>query len=170
MAGKKVSINVKTKWGDKKTDNSIKISSTTLGDAMNELNQLDEWGEFKGDFAYDYDAADGIVTEIRLAPSYIIRMPTWAGYNKAPKACQDEWDRMYAKLQEHEDGHRQIHQDTLDSIEKFFGKATDYSEKQLKADYAKLTKAGQTNQDKFDTSTGHGSKKGVELVVSEECE
>jgi predicted secreted Zn-dependent protease len=168
MSGQKISV--KTKWGDKKTENSIKISGETLEDAMNELNSLDEWGEFKGDIGYDYDAADGLVTEVRLKPSYLIRMPVWAGYNKAPNACQKEWDRMWAKLEEHEDGHRQIHQDTLDTIEKFFNKASDYPEKQLKADFAKMSKAGQTNQDKFDTSTGHGSKKGVELVVTEECQ
>lgn len=170
MAGKKVTVKVKTKWGDKKIENSIKISSTTLGDAMNELNQLDEWGEFKGDIGFGYDTADDVVTEVTLKPSYTIRMPTWAGYAKAPKPCQEEWDRMYAKLQEHEDGHKQIHQDTLDAIEKYLGKATDLAEKQFKTDFAKLIKDGQDNQKKFDTSTGHGSKKGVELVVTEECE
>jgi predicted secreted Zn-dependent protease len=167
---KKVTVNVITKWGDKKTENSIKISGTTLGDAMNELNQLDEWGEFKGEIGYDYDVADDKVTELRLKPTYTIRMPTWAGYNKAPKACQQEWDRMWAKLQEHEDGHRQIHQDTLDAVEKYFGKATDLTDKQFNAEFTKLIKEGQNNQKKFDTSTGHGSKKGVELVVTEECE
>ncbi len=168
MAGKKISV--KTKWGGKNTVQSIKISATTLGDAMKELNKLDEWGMFDGNIGYDYDTEDGLVTEVRLAPKYTINMPTWSGYDKAPQACKDEWDRMYEALVEHEDGHRQILEDTLDTIEKYLKKASDLPEKQFKADFAKMTKAGQANQDKFDTSTGHGSKKGVDLTVSEECE
>jgi predicted secreted Zn-dependent protease len=169
MAGKKVKINVKTSWGDQITDNSIKITATTLGDVVKELKKLDEWGEFKGDVGYDYDTENNIVTELRLTPTYTLRMPTWNGYDKAPKACQEEWDRMWPKLEEHEEGHKQIFLDTLDKIEKHFGKATNLSGKQLEAEFKKLIKTGQSHQDKFDTSTGHGSKKGVELIITDEC-
>ena len=169
MAGTKVKV--KTKWGKKEKKSSIKIKAKTLGGALKALEKRDEWGKFDGKIDYSYKAdGDDNVTEVTLKPSYTIQMPTWDGYRKAPKACQKEWDRMWKKLDEHEDGHRLIHLEALAKISHTLGNETDLSVDQFKSDFAQMMQDGQDNQDKFDTKTGHGSKKGVELNITKECE
>lgn len=170
MADTPNKIKVKTTWGKKEKKSSIKITAKTLGGALKELSKRDEWGKFEGKIGYGYGAADGIVTAVTLTPSYTIEMPTWSGYSKAPKACQKEWDRMWKKLEEHEEEHLNIHLATLKTIEDTLGKATDLPETQLPTDFDQMIADGQANQDKFDKSTGHGSKKGVELNIAKECE
>ena len=133
--------------------------------------RLDEWGKFDGNIEYSYEAdADNHVTEVTLKPSYTIQMPVWAGYSKAPKACQKEWDRMWKKLEEHEEGHRLIHMDALTAIQDALEKQTDLAADQFESDFARKMQDAQKNQDKFDDATGHGSKKGVELNITAECE
>ena len=162
-------VAVKTSWGNK-NKGSFTISANTLADALKALQKRNEWGKFDGKIDYDFDSADGVVTKVNLKPTYTIQMPDWSGYSDAPDKCKKEWDRMWAKLDEHEDGHRQVHEDTLTDIQDFLKDQEDLSEKQLKSEIAKRLKDMQTNQDKFDTSTGNGSKKGVELNVAEECQ
>ena len=167
MAG--VKVNVKTTWGAKNTG-TFTVKAKTLGEAAKELSKRDEWGKFHGkiDYAYESDEND-FVTKVTLKPSYTISMPAWAAYKKAPKACQQEWDRMYKALEKHEDEHRQIHQALLETIEKALQGKTDYPASELHTDFAQWMQDGQDNQDKFDTATGNGSKKGVELTITDEC-
>ena len=168
MAGTKVTV--KTTWGGK-DKGTFKVAAKTLGGAAKELDKRDEWGKFDGKIGFDYDSDDNdFVTQVTLKPSYTIQMPVWAGYKKAPKACQEEWDRMWKKLEEHEEGHRLIHLETLAKIQSSLDGKTDLPGAQLETDFAQMMQDGQDNQDKFDTSTGNGSKKGVELTIAEECE
>ena len=76
---------------------------------------------------------------------------------------------MYKALAKHEDEHRVIHSETLATIEKALQGKTDYPASQLQTDYAQWMQDGQDNQDKVDTSTGNGAKKGVELTITDEC-
>jgi len=169
MSGTKVTV--KTVWGKKEKKSSIQISAKTLGGALKELLKRDEWGKFEGEIAYDYKAdAANHVTEVTLKPSYTIQMPVWTGYRSSPKACQQEWDRMWKKLEEHEDAHRQIHLQALTTIQGTLAKKTDLTVDQFESDIEGMVQEGQDNQDKFDVSTGYGSKKGVTLNVTKECE
>lgn len=169
MAG--IQVNVKTSWGKKEKKNSIKINAKTLGGAAKELAKRDEWGEFDGKIDYSYESDENdYVTDVTLKPYYTINMPVWSGYKKAPKACQDEWDRMWKALDQHEDGHRLIHLETLARITKVLEKKTDLTVDDFKTEFDELIREGQDNHDKFDTATGHGSKKGVSLNVTSECE
>lgn len=168
MAG--VKVTVKTVWGGKR-NSTFKVSAKTLGAAAKELDRRDEWGEFNGKIGFDYQSDEtDCVTEVTLKPSYSIDMPVWASYKKAPKACQQEWDRMYKALEKHEDGHRLIHLETLATMADSLAEKTDYPSDQLKIDFDTMSQDGQNNQDKFDAATGNGSKKGVELDITEECE
>jgi len=169
MAGTKV--NVKTVWGKKEKKSSIKINATTLGGALEELLKLPEWGEFDGKLDVDHKAnSKGHVTEVTLKPSYTILMPTWAGYGKATKTCRGEWDRMWKKLDEHENGHRLIHLEALAAIQSHLQMQTDLTVEQFEADLARMMEDGQSKQEKFDAATGHGSKKGVELNITKDCQ
>jgi predicted secreted Zn-dependent protease len=168
MAGTKVTV--KVAWGKKEKKSSIRIGGKTLGEALKELLKRGEWGEFDGDIGYSAKAdANGHVTEITLNPSYTIEMPTWAGYSKAPKACQKEWDRMWKKLEEHENGHLAIHLDALDKIQDALKQQTDLTASELDSQVARIMKQAQDNQNKYDSSTGNGSKKGVQLNITSEC-
>lgn len=167
MADQKTKVTIK--WGNKDED-TFKLNAKTLKEAYEALEQRDEWGKFVGDIGYGYNTANGIVTDVTLKPSYTLSMPDWSGYQGSPKTCQQEWDKMYTKLAEHEDGHRQVHQDILDKMEKFVEKAKNLTEKQLVDQLKKLLKDMKDDQKKFDTATGNGSKKGVVLNIAPECQ
>ena len=166
MAG--VKVTVKTTWGAK-SNTKFQVKAKTLGGAADELSKRDEWGKFNGKIDYAYKTENDFVTEVTLKPTYTIEMPSWAAYSKAPKACQKEWDTMWKKLEEHENGHMQIHLDTLATIESALKSKTDLTLSQFESDFADMVAEGQKNQDKFDTATGHGSKKGVTLNITDEC-
>ena len=171
MADTKTKIKVAVKWGSKDTKSSIKIKAKTLGGALKALEKRDEWGKFDGKIGYAYKAdSDGLVTAVAIKPSYTIQMPSWDGYKKAPKACQTEWDRMWKALEKHEDGHRLIHLETLAIISDWLDKAEDLTVADFKSTFEAKMKEGQKNQDKFDSATGHGEKKGVTLTIASECE
>ena len=163
-------VKVTASWGKKETKSSIKIKAKTLGDALTALQKRDEWGKFEGqlDYAYKTDSDDH-VTEVTLKPSYTIQMPTWDGYKKAPKACQKEWDRMWKKLEQHEDKHRLIHLEMYAKVTDYLSKATDLTVKKFEADFKKMAQEGQANQDKFDSSSKHGQRDGVNLTITDEC-
>lgn len=167
MAGAAVSVTIK--WGNKDND-TFSVSAKTLADALKALEARDEWGRFSGTIGYEYTDANGIVTDVTLKPSYAIEMPKWSGYSSAPKECKDEWDRMWAALEKHEDGHREVHQKALDDFEAALGKKKDYKVAQLKTDHQKMIKTMNDNQKKFDSTTGNGSKTGVTLDVTEACQ
>ncbi|MFT5423562.1 MAG: putative secreted Zn-dependent protease [Phycisphaerales bacterium] len=166
----KPAINVKSKWGSKKTENSIRLKAKTLGGALEELEKLDEWGEFDGQIGFAYKAKSKKVTEVTLKPSYVIKMPVWAKYGGAPKGAKKEWDRMYKALEKHENIHRLLHLETYAIITDWLVKAEELTESDFKAQFKKLMTQGQKNQDKFDSSSDHGSKKGVELNIKPEWE
>jgi hypothetical protein len=164
-----VKVTVKTTWGSK-TNSTFNVTAKTLGGAAKELDKRDEWGKFDGKIGFDYKSDENdYVTQVTLKPSYTILMSVWTAYKKAPKACQEEWDRMWKKLEEHEDGHRLVHLETLTNIQDTLSKQTNLTADQFKADFAQMEVDGQGNQDKFDTATGHGSKKGVTLNITDEC-
>ncbi len=163
-------VTVKTVWGSKPKSSSMRINAKTLGGCIDELKRLHEWGKFDGAIGYVYKAdRNKQIANVTLKPSYTIKMPTWSGYKKAPKACKDEWDRMWKKLDEHEEGHRQIHLETLTAIEKAMSGKTNLSIDQFETDLEKLLTEGEVKQKKFDATTGHGSKKGVTLNIAQEC-
>ena len=97
MAG--VTVTVKTTWGAK-SNGTFPVKAKKMGGAADELSKRDEWGKFDGNINYNYESDENdIVTKVTLKPTYTIFMPVWAGYKKAPKACQQEWDRMYLRRQ-----------------------------------------------------------------------
>jgi predicted secreted Zn-dependent protease len=96
-------------------------------------------------------------------------MPAWSGYSKAPKECQKEWDKMWKKLDEHEEGHVEVLEKTVDWTKGSLEKMTDLTVETLKAAVAHEIVHGNENQKAFDDATGHGSKKGVVLNVSAAC-
>ncbi len=168
MADEKTSVEIK--WG-KKDEVTFDVKAPTLKGAGDELNKREEWGRFEGHIDYASKTSKAkLVTEVTLKPWYIISMPSWLGYNNAPPKCQQEWNKMYRKLVDHEEGHRLVHQETLEKMEKYVEKAKDLTEKVLDAEFKKLIKEMQDNQKKFDSATGNGSKKGVELDIAKECE
>jgi predicted secreted Zn-dependent protease len=163
-------VKVKTSWGSKVKKTDIDITAETLADALAALQSLNEWGEFSGTIDYSSSDDGTNITEVVLKPTYTIHMPKWSGYSKAPKECQQEWDRMWKKLDEHEDGHKDVFLDALKTIEDTLKKKTDYPMGDLDTDFNKMIQDMKNKQKSFDSSTGNGSKKGITLTVSEACQ
>ena len=161
---------VEIKWG-KKDEVKFLVKAAKLRDAGDILNKREEWGRFEGQIEYAIKKTPAkIVTEVMLKPSYIISMPEWTGYDEAKDKCKEAWNKMYHKLVDHEEGHREVHAATLKKMEKYVEDAKNLKEKDLDAEFKKLLTEMKVNQKKFDTATGNGSKKGVELDIAEECE
>jgi predicted secreted Zn-dependent protease len=98
-------------------------------------------------------------------------MPKWSGYKGSPKACQKEWDRMYKALEEHEIGHQDLYIDVVEKFAEGLRKKTEpVTVEQIKDLIKALDKKADGDSEKYDNSTAHGSKKGVNLTIAAECE
>jgi hypothetical protein len=163
-------ITVNVTW-KKSSKADIKINATTLRGALDALEKRDEWGEFEGGISPTAKVKDGYITELTLSCTSDIHLPQWSGYKGAPKVCQKEWDRMYKALDEHEIGHQTLY---IDVVEKFAEglrkKEEPVTVDQIKDLIKALDKKADSDSEKYDSSTGHGSKKGVELTIATECE
>jgi predicted secreted Zn-dependent protease len=167
--GKGKPVELETAWGDQKSE-TFKVTAAKLREVGEFLNKREEWGRFEGGIPWGYDTEGAFVTKVTLKPWYFLEMPEWDGYSKAPKACQTAWDNVWKKLQEHEEGHKEVFMDILAKAQKYVKNASDLSAKQVKKDLDKLIGGIQAAQKKFDTATDHGKKKGVYLDIPEECE
>lgn len=157
-------MKVQASWGPKDTSGNYTLQAKDLEQALAELNQRKEWGEFTWRMDYRWDGNTPI-----LEPSFKIIMPKWPAYADQKQTCKDAWDSMWKALSKHEDGHREI-------LEKLFSKLVadlealpDSEAKKADGLIAATLKSMKADQVTYDTQTDHGKSRGVELVVAPEC-
>jgi predicted secreted Zn-dependent protease len=164
-----MAIGVKLTW--KEGAKKIKIKAATLRGALKELKKREEWGLFEGGISPSVKKNGDNVTELTIAGSCTIHMPEWSGYKSAPKACKEEWDRMWEALETHEKGHAKLY---VDVVEKFADglrkKEEAVTVEQIKALLKALDKKLDDDSDSYDTRTAHGEKDGATLNITSECE
>jgi predicted secreted Zn-dependent protease len=87
-------------------------------------------------------------------------LPQWDGYEQASAAAKKEWNRMIAKLREHEQRHVDIAIEEADSLASaLIGEPMSKIASMVSAANAKMA----TRQQELDAKTEHGSKEGVEF-------
>ena len=163
---------MKTQVRISKKVGTFKVGGKTLQDAKNQLGPL-EWGHFQpiaGKVNHKLDENKKVVS-VEIVGGHTIEMPVWTGYTKAPQVCQAEWDRMWKALEKHEQGHALIYAEgvlklefTLSGIAEGTITVAELST-HLGNAMAKMEQA----QDKFETDTDKGRKRGVVLDPPGEC-
>ncbi len=123
------------------------------------------WGRYNAHATYSYNSdTTGMVTEVTITARPVILMPRWAAYSQASSAVQQEWDRMVAALQTHENQHHRVFQDKVNlfkrSLERTRGGKTTG---QLTADWNTFARDLDRAQNGFDRSSQNGRRQGVRL-------
>jgi len=140
------------------------ISAPTLAEVGRLLNTLPEWGRGGGRIRSDAIAAGSSPTvDVNLHANLEKTMPKWLDYSSASAAAKAEWDRMFAALEAHEQGHIDIAIKVADDLKsKLPGKSIDDLVPMINAANRQM----KSLQDDFDTKTAHGQNTGVNLNTS----
>jgi predicted secreted Zn-dependent protease len=137
----------------------------TLADVVATLEAQKEAGETT--WPCDLTASqadDGTISSATIDCTINITMPVWSGYASAPAADRAEWDRFYAALEAHEQGHVEIVHAWLDNAAYawFEGKAFDDRQSIMDSLMANV----QYQSDAYDASNGHGINEGCTITVT----
>lgn len=154
-------VGVERDWDPPSPDTTAlaNVGGRTLAQAGVQLQALGEWGRGGGAIrseAHPVAIAGGFL--VRLRGNLIKRLPTWSGYASASHAAKDEWDRMIAKLDAHEQRHLDI------AIEEADACAADLLGKdmsQVPARVSHFNARMARRQRELDRDTDSGTKSGV---------
>jgi predicted secreted Zn-dependent protease len=137
--------------------------SGSLSDAVDAIVQREEAGKTTWQVSYTYQPGDdGNIASVEFTCAFAIEMPVWSGYSSATPEEQAEWDRFYAALDAHEQGHVQIAQYIMDTADPFFvGSPTSDADRI----FQELLTTLQSQSDAFDTDTNHGINTGCTITV-----
>jgi hypothetical protein len=161
LAVQRIIANVTKDWEppNPNTTPSATINGKTLAEAAAALNRLPEWGTGGGMLrAEAIPPGNTTDLDVKLHANLVRRMPTWTGYQTASSAVKKEWDKMFAKLQIHEQRHMDIAIEEADAL------AAKLVGREISEIANLVTKANQTMQKRqfdMDSDTGHGAKTGV---------
>jgi hypothetical protein len=143
------------------TTPEIVVKGKTLGQVADALNKLPEWGGGGGRLRSD--KLENVKTPevtVQLRANLTMVLPQWDGYEQASAAAKKEWNRMIAKLREHEQRHVDIAIEEADSLASaLIGEPMSKIASMVSAANAKMA----TRQQELDAKTEHGSKEGVEF-------
>lgn len=156
----KISVKVNKPKSKEKT-----VKGATIDEVRKNLNKMPEWGLYDAtkNVKTDAKAQGDTVTEFTLTLNPTIELPKWAGYSKASKDDKAKWDKMIKALKAHEDEHHNIQVKAAADLEKTLKGMKGLTVKQVQGEVAKGQAAAEKAQKDFDTSTKHGTNKGVQL-------
>lgn len=118
--------------------------------------------------SYKWDKKDGkyYVTSVYIKVNATITMPTWVNYRQVSREWQQEWDRFYKALYNHEQNHINIAVKAAKSIESALMQPRGFeSYNLLKAHVDRICNDGykllNLNQKEYDNRTNHGHSEGA---------
>jgi hypothetical protein len=107
---------------------------------------------------YAPDGGTEKVTAARVTVTQAMELPSWTDKANATKGQQAEWDRFFAAITTHENGHVALDKTAYDSVHtKMVGQTPKGADEKLDAAEAKAT----TDNATYDTNNGHGVKQGT---------
>jgi predicted secreted Zn-dependent protease len=163
-------MKVRLSWGQRNSGGKFRVEGRNLEAVGQALGGLPEWGKFDGNIQYKWDPdGDGKVRVVKLTASFTISMPVWKQYGTQPAGCKEEWDRMWRALEDHENTHRKIFENGLTKVVNDLEALDATAGSEIDAFMERAKEAMQAEQDGYDRETDHGSSRGVELTVSDEC-
>ena len=139
------------------------VSASSLADVLAAISGREEAGYVGWTQAMTSSAPNGPTVEtVSVKVDITLEMPAWAPPSSMLPRARAEWNRWYAALLAHEQGHIQIVHDVYDGLAKrLIGKTPAAATAAFNAAKASLT----TRSAAYDTKTGHGLKTGTILDV-----
>ncbi|HSS08854.1 MAG TPA: DUF922 domain-containing protein [Acidimicrobiales bacterium] len=139
------------------------VSGATLRDVAGAIAHLPEAGSTEWFPHYDYNSDErGAVTEVNVRVGWRVTLPSWVGYDGACQLERDEWDRFFAALDAHEQGHIDVatgHLSVLDEL------MLGGSAHQAGVVFEQALQQLQAASDAYDQSTDHGRNTGTIIDV-----
>lgn len=162
-------MKVVVNWGPRNARRTYRVRANNLEQALAVLQGREEWGLFEGSAPYRARIRDRTVISVELSPTFSIQMPKWLGYRGQPQPCQDEWDRMWRALMDHERGHADLFEASVQKIVSHLEEQASMTRPDLDAYMAGQERQTQDASDSYDRATDHGASRGVELRIVPEC-
>jgi predicted secreted Zn-dependent protease len=111
--------------------------------------------------AYTLSGDDSASATVTVATK--ITMPRWVEYGAAPQAEKTEWDRFYAALEAHEQGHIDLVRQRLSGIdEQLAGQSPDAAS----LVWLQALRDLQSASDDYDADSDHGRNQGTIIDLS----
>ena len=135
------------------------VGGSTLSEACDEMSARDEAGHatWEPNLQYAFDN-DGKVTSATITVTLTIEMPEWSGYANANNDQRAEWDRWYAALLAHEEGHIQLARDYLTEADSALVGLT---ENEAQTRFQQICSDLQVASDSYDDGNDHGRSAGT---------
>ena len=140
--------------------------SGSLADVVATIEAQEEAGKTTWPCTYSVTPGDdGTIASATIECTINIEMPVWSGYSSAPPADQAEWDRFYAALEAHEQGHVDIVHAWLDNAAYAWLEGKPFDEAQSIFD--SLMANVQYQSDQYDLGNNHGIDEGCTITYTE---
>jgi hypothetical protein len=143
----------------KDTTPSVVIKGKTIDDVYNTLKRMGEWGRGGGQLTMTPVRDFSKSHTVTLSANLVYQMPQWTGYDSAPAAEKQVWNRMYRKLTDHEQRHVAI---AVEEAEKLASALIGQTIAQGQKATTAANRTMSARQQKLDADTHHGAKEGVE--------
>jgi hypothetical protein len=136
------------------------VHGSTLAAVASVTSQLDEAGKAEWFPTYTWSSDDPPSATVTVKTK--ITMPRWREYGSASQPEMDEWDRFFAALLAHEQGHIDLVTQHLSGIDEQMGQSPDAAKHVWAGALADL----QAASDSYDVDSDHGRNQGTTIDLS----
>ena len=141
---------------------AYEVHGTTLTEVHDVIRTMPEagscdWSESTYSVSW---GDDGKVTDVEAVIRIKVTMPAWVEVDQAPQEAQDEWNRFWAALEAHEQGHIDIVSEKLADVDTgMIGKTEAEAGQVWNTAFDELNKASKA----YDDGNNHGQNEGTIL-------
>jgi hypothetical protein len=141
------------------TSSSYGVAAVSLSDIASQLSSRDEAGHCGWKESWTYKTSPtGRINAVKVTVAIDIEMPAWTPPPSMLPKAKAEWERSYAALLAHEQGHERLVHDHFDGLaDKILGKTVRQGTALFEGAKGSLSRASRG----YDTKTGHGTKAGT---------
>jgi predicted secreted Zn-dependent protease len=147
------------------TWSTYEVPGHTLEEAARHIEQAAEAGHTHWMPQYHVQEWEGQTIKRVQVDVYVeISMPHWSGYDAATPAEKAEWDRFYAALQTHEQGHIDLVRSYTENADVMMEGLDEHGAAQK---WQENLQALQQASDQYDTGNDHGRNAGTTITPPE---
>ncbi len=142
---------------------SYAVSALSLADVAAQMSARDEAGHVGWSLDMNFTAPKGPVETVTLTAAITLEMPAWTPPATMLPKARAEWNRWYAALMAHEQGHIDLVHAKFDGLAaKMVGQSPTKANQMFAAARRSLTTASAA----YDTKTNHGMNTGTIMNVT----
>jgi hypothetical protein len=139
------------------------VTASSLADVAAAIGGRSEAGHVGWQPAFDFHQTDGRIDSVTISVPIELQMPSWSPPSAMLPKARAEWDRWYAALRAHEQGHIDLVHQVFDGLAARILGATVRAGQTL-FERAKASLAAKSRA--YDARTGHGTRQGTVMNVS----